>query len=351
MANNSKQYINSSNQGLLDADFATRTVDIPEHDGSTKGLKLAGTLVTKTAAQINSSLADLVDDTTPQLGGDLDLNGNQITSPDTTDYINIPNGSITLNTNSLARLTVNDSGVMINSLTLNDTSNNELLKFAATASAVNEVTITNNVTGSPPIIDATGGDTNIALNLRAKGTGTVNIMGTATSSAELRLNEDTDNGNNYIGLKAAASIGSNVTFTLPSADGTNTQFLKTDGSGALNFASQTGVVTTRWAVGGAASDKYIVMPHTCTVNKIYTTMDAVLTTTDNTLTFKNHAGTTMTNGTITYTVAGAADGDIDSCTPTANNTFTAGEALRMSDAGEAANTTTANLVVLYTITG
>ena len=58
-------------------------------------------------------LSDVVDDTTPQLGGNLDMNGNQITSPDGTDLIGIPNGSIDLQTASTSRLDVTDSGVRL----------------------------------------------------------------------------------------------------------------------------------------------------------------------------------------------------------------------------------------------
>ena len=50
-----------------------------------------------------------------------------------------------------------------------DSSSNEYIKFSKTASAVNEVTITNAATGNAPIIEATGGDTNIHLVTRAKG--------------------------------------------------------------------------------------------------------------------------------------------------------------------------------------
>jgi hypothetical protein len=54
---------------------------------------------------------------------------------------------------------------------INDTNGNEVIKTPATASAVNEVTVTNAATGTDPRISATGGDTNIGLNLRGKGTG------------------------------------------------------------------------------------------------------------------------------------------------------------------------------------
>ena len=63
-----------------------------------------------------------------------------------------------------------------------DSSGNELLKFSAAASAVNEFTVTNAATGSGPSIAATGGDTNIPLRLTPKGTGDVQFTdGTDTT--------------------------------------------------------------------------------------------------------------------------------------------------------------------------
>lgn len=59
-----------------------------------------------------------------------------------------------------------------------DTNGNEVIKTPATASAVNEVTITNSATGNHPIVSATGGDTNIDLLLRSKGTGSARHSGT-----------------------------------------------------------------------------------------------------------------------------------------------------------------------------
>jgi hypothetical protein len=75
-------------------------------------------------------------------------------------------------------------------------------------------------------------------------TTTVNmILGNNTA---LRFNELTANGSNYIGLKAPASLSADLTFTLPSTDGTSGQFLKTDGSGNLSFATAglTGATST-----------------------------------------------------------------------------------------------------------
>ena len=66
--------------------------------------------------------------------------------------------------------------------------------------------------------------------------GFVGIANGATSSGEIRFFEDTDNGSNYVGLNAG-SISSSFTLTLPTADGSSGQFLKTDGSGALSFGA------------------------------------------------------------------------------------------------------------------
>ena len=52
---------------------------------------------------------------------------------------------------------------------------------------------------------------------------------------------DSDNSN-WIGLRASATVASNVTFTLPAADGTANQVLTTNGSGALSFADRSRMV-------------------------------------------------------------------------------------------------------------
>ena len=63
------------------------------------------------------------------------------------------------------------------------------------------------------------------------------------TGGSIKFNEGTNNGSNYIALKAPNSIASNVTFTLPTADGTNGQALITDGSGNLSFSTISGVLT------------------------------------------------------------------------------------------------------------
>jgi hypothetical protein len=83
--------------------------------------------------------------------------------------------------------------------------------------------------------------------LTTTATGTVlTLSDSATTSSvnliidndkEIRFNEATANGSNYVSLSAPASLASNVSFTLPSADGSNGQVLSTNGSGVLSFTT------------------------------------------------------------------------------------------------------------------
>ncbi len=66
-------------------------------------------------------------------------------------------------------------------------------------------------------------------------TGDVTINAVGAAPGDLRFN-DNDNSN-YVGFQAPATVGSNVLWTLPSADGSSGQFLKTNGSGTFSFGS------------------------------------------------------------------------------------------------------------------
>ena len=86
-------------------------------------------------------LSEVVQDTSPELGGNLDTNDFNISFDD-------------------------DHGIT-------DDSANEQLWFQKTASAVNYVEITNAATGNRPNISAIGDDTNVGLSVSTKGTGLV----------------------------------------------------------------------------------------------------------------------------------------------------------------------------------
>jgi hypothetical protein len=82
-----------------------------------------------------------------------------------------------------------------------DSNGNEEVIFTTTASAVNELTVTNAATGNKPKIEATGGDANIGLDILPKGTGVANIDGAATfneSGADRDFRVETDNNANTL---------------------------------------------------------------------------------------------------------------------------------------------------------
>ena len=133
-----------------------------------------------------SLASDLVDDTTPQLGGNLDTNSFMIDFDDAHG--------------------------------IRDENGNEQLIFETTGSAVNHIDITNAATGSGPEIGAVGDDSNINLELRPKGTGEVQIgtgsaAATLTSSGAYDLVLDTNSGSNSGNITITDGANGNITAT------------------------------------------------------------------------------------------------------------------------------------------
>jgi hypothetical protein len=84
-------------------------------------------------------------------------------------------------------------------------------------------------------------DTNI--NIHPNGTGIVIVESDIhiTDQQALRLDENADNGSNYIAIRAAASMAANYTITWPSAVSSSAGFVLTsDASGNLSWASAGG---------------------------------------------------------------------------------------------------------------
>ncbi len=125
---------------------------------------------------------------------------------------------------------INAKGEATRGLTFRDSNGNELFRMTSMAAAVNFIDFTNSATGVACTMTLSGDDTNIGYFIQPKGTGVVGILGTADSAAELRLYEDTDNGSNYIGFKAPASIATSYTMVYPTGPGSSTQKLTSDGA-------------------------------------------------------------------------------------------------------------------------
>ncbi len=109
------------------------------------------------------------------------------------------------------------------------------LATISTAGKVSGSAITSGTIAGSTIFNTTGAVTTTAA---ITGTGNIIVNGTGAAATELRFN-DNDN-TNYVGFKAPGTVGTNRIWTLPAADGTNGQLLKTDGSGALSWVSAGG---------------------------------------------------------------------------------------------------------------
>lgn len=189
---------------------STDLVEISEVSGAT--------YVSKKVTGAN--LMEVSLDTSPQLGGDLDVNGYGIVSTANGNIIITPDGTgdIHLNTDSVR---IGDNNVDTTIVT-RGTGDLILRTHEGDASQ-----------GSIRIYDGANGN----IELLPNGTGSVLVGGNSTQATELRFMEDSDNGTNYVALKANNTLAANTTYTLPTADGTNTQMLTTNGSGSLSWSS------------------------------------------------------------------------------------------------------------------
>ena len=172
---------------------------------------------------IGTGISDVVDDTSPQLGGNLDTNSHNIL--------------------------IDDAHFIA------DENSNEQIIFQTTSSAVNQFDITNAETGNPTSISATGDDSNIDIALIPKGTGETKVGtgsadATITSSGAHNLILDTNSGTNSGVITIVDGANGNITITpngsgnivldgltFPNADGSADQALITNGSGTLSFGS------------------------------------------------------------------------------------------------------------------
>lgn len=114
-----------------------------------------------TTLSSTAGITAVSDDASPQLGGNLDTNSFNISFDDAKGFI--------------------------------DSNGNELLIFQETASAVNQIDITNAATGNGPSITATGGDTNIDLTVSGKGTGALKVGEYLHVGTEIVHDGDTNN--------------------------------------------------------------------------------------------------------------------------------------------------------------
>lgn len=172
----------------------------------------------------------------------------QVQIPNATGIIVVDTATQTLTNKTLTSPSLSTPKI---TTAINDTNTNELIKFTATASAVNEVTIINAATSNNPQINATGGDTNVNLNLNSKGSGSVEVSKLALEAVEISADGNASQSATYIicnrgtalavGLPDGTTTGEYKIFTnkgagaatiTPTSFGTNTSFAIAQNEGA-----------------------------------------------------------------------------------------------------------------------
>jgi len=138
------------------------------------------------------------------------------------------------------------------------------------------------LTGNSAII----ADSNLAID-------TLNVGNSLTNGGEVRFNEGTNNGTNFIGLKSPNAVTASQTFVLPDGDGTAGQFLKTDGSGNLDFTTVNQFINL---AGDTGTDTY----NTSETLTFAGTGGMTQTVTDNTVTV---TATALTNANLSGSAA------------------------------------------------
>lgn len=158
------------------------------------------------------------------------------------------------------------------------------------------------------------------------GDGIVTVEGTSTTQGRVRLNEDTDNGTNYVELQAPANVPSTVTFTLPSADGTNGQIIQTNGSGVLTFANAASLATPLTVTGNSTAGAEIRLPEDTDNGSNYVALKAADNLASNvTFTLPSADGTngqvlqTNASGTLSFANLAVANGGTGQTSLTSNN--------------------------------
>jgi len=232
----------SATTGTLWLDTTTSTAPILKFFDGSDDITFATFNTSANTVNVSDSATDVVGDTSPQLGGDLDVNGNDIVSTSNANIDIVPNGTgdVTLqadtvqvgDSNANATITTNGTGDLI--LNTNSGTNS----------------------GSITIADGANGDVSISPNGTGRivlGNASVTATETATISTSKTLDFDT-NQNFILTLGSGANTLANPTteasnigqtgvmiFIQPSSGSAGTVSLGTDyetvGGGGLTLSS------------------------------------------------------------------------------------------------------------------
>jgi hypothetical protein len=156
-------------------------------DTSGGGLKKIARSAVVAGLATSGAISNVVEDTSPQLGGNLDTNS--------------------------ANILIDDAHFIA------DENGNEQIIFQTTSSAVNQFDVTNAATGSAPKLSSTGGDSNIDLEIEAKGTGHVTVRGN-TNSGAIQFNCESNSHGQILKAQPHSAAVTNVMLLPDGADST-----------------------------------------------------------------------------------------------------------------------------------
>lgn len=147
-------------------------------------------------------------------------------------------GSITISATGTGGTVTNVTGTAPISVA-NGTTTPAISIASASTSAAGAVQLTDSTSSTSTTTAATPNSVKSAYDLanaalpKAGGT----LTGDVTLNAQSDLRFADSDSSNWVAFQAPATIASNVTWTLPAADGTNNQVLTTNGSGTLSWST------------------------------------------------------------------------------------------------------------------
>jgi hypothetical protein len=167
----------------------------------------SGTISLEAAAA--GGISNVVDDTTPQLGGELDSNGNSIQMADGDTIIFGTDDDATVSFDNTALAVEFKFGA------------NDKISYSSTGAVLHD-------TNGTRVLEAAFGKVEVAGNLELENRG------------EVQFYESSAAGSDYMAFKAPNGLTTTTTFTLPNGDGTSGQALVTNGSGTLSWDTPAG---------------------------------------------------------------------------------------------------------------
>lgn len=128
---------------------------------------------------------------------------------------------------------------------------------------------------------------------------------------------------------------------------TGTELNALDGITATTTELNQYAITARIPDVSTAQSVFVVAPHAGDIAAYWTALHGAITVGDATITLEI-GGTLVTGSSITIATAGSAAGDVDTATPSAANTVTAGQAIEIITDGGSTTARAADVTILIT---